>query len=303
MRKLFLFTLVVSLMVFPTLAQAQGNVKIGELSIQFWPEYDHPDMLVMYSFSLTADSALPAEVQVRIPANANLNAVAKIEAGQMMNAPYDTSAKDGDWVMITLVIDDLSNYRVEYYTPIEKNGATRDYSFAWQSEYAVENLYIQFQQPPSATNIVSTPRLTIAAPTSDGLTYQELSVNGIAAGDDFNLNISYEKGNDALTVSSMPVEVGGGTSNDGTGTSNDGGFSLSDSLPMLLVGVGVLLIVGGLLYFFLAGRNSQPKQERKRHKPSIDSDAAGSNIYCHECGSRARRGDKFCRSCGAKLRL
>ncbi len=299
MRKFFLLLLLVVLMAFPTFAQAQGVVKIGELSVQLWPEYDHPDMLVMYSFALTDDTPLPAEVKVRIPANANLNAVAKLEAGQMMNAPYDAPVKDGDWVMITLVISDLSTYRVEYYTPLEKSGATRNFSFIWQSDYAIENLYLQVQQPPTASQITSNPVLASTIPASDGLTYHDLALSGIAAGENFNFELSYEKGNDDLTVSSMPVEVGGATNTGNTSTGGD--FSLTDSLPMLLVGLGVVLIVGGVLYFFLAGQNakSQPKPKRKRHSTA----SAGANTYCHECGSRARSGDKFCRSCGAKLRI
>ncbi len=299
MRKSFLLLLLVSLLAFPTFAQAQGAVKVGELSIQLWPEYDHPDMLVMYSFALADGSPLPAEVKVRIPANADLNAVAKLEAGQMMNAPYDAPVKDGDWVVITLVISDLSTYRVEYYTPMEKSGATRNFSFFWQSDYAIDNLYLQVQQPPTATTIKSTPALAGTVPASDGLTYHDLALSGIAAGDDFSFDLSYEKNNDDLTVSSMPVEVGGTTNTGDTSTGSN--FSFTDSLPMILVGVGILLIVGGVLYFFLTGQNirSQPKPKRSRHSTA----SAGANTYCHECGSRARSGDKFCRSCGAKLRV
>ena len=171
----------------------------------------------------------------------------------------------------------------------------------WQSNYAVETFSFQVQQPPSATNLVSTPSFENAVLAVDGLTYHDISINGLAAGDDFNFEFSYDKDNDDLSVSSMPVEVGGTTPN--TGTSSGDSFSLGESfsLPMLLVGVGVLLIVGGMLYFFLAGRSNEPKQGRKRHKPSTA--AAGGNTYCHECGSRAGSGDKFCKACGAKLRV
>ena len=96
MRKFMLLFVLVSLLLLPTSVQAQGDVNFSELTIQLWPEYDHPDMLVMYSFTLAADSVLPAEVQVRIPASANLNAVAKVEDGTMMNVPYDAPLKEGE---------------------------------------------------------------------------------------------------------------------------------------------------------------------------------------------------------------
>jgi len=298
MRKIFLFILM-SLMLFPTRTLAQGNVTIGEMTVQLWPEYDHPDMLVMYSFTLAAGSVLPADVQVRIPANADLNAVAKVEDGSMVNVPYDAPIKDGDSVIIKLQIDDLSSYRVEYYAPLEKNGAARSYNLVWDADYSIDSLYIQFQQPPTATNLKSTPALPNVSPVSGGIHYHDLDVGELAAGNSFTWSLSYEKTNDDLTVSSMPVEAGGGTLPDANATLSS--FSLSDSLPLILVGIGILLIAGGLIYFFLAEkRNTASEDGRKRHLPSAAT--AGGNIYCHECGSRASSGDKFCRSCGAKFR-
>ncbi len=251
-------------------------------------------MLVMYSFELADDTPLPAELRVRVPVNAEVNAVAKFSEGTMLTLPYDTPVRDGDWVIITLVVDELTSYRVEYYAPLEKNGSNRNFSFRWEDDVAVENLFIEVQQPLNARNFKTTP--TLPDTREDELTYHTFSAGGVKAGDIFGLEISYEKDNDNLTVSSMPIEVVGAPENDA------GSFSLSDSLPMILVGVGILLIVGGLLYFFLAGRsNHRDGNTRKRHAPSTVS--SGGNIYCHECGSRASAGDKFCRSCGVKLRV
>ena len=291
MRKTFLFLLALSLLLMPTLAHAQNNLVINELSVQLWPEYDRSDMLVMYSFTLTEDTPIPTELRIRVPANAEINAVAKVSADSMLTLPYDPPIRDGDWMVITLVIDELTGYRVEYYAPLEKNGATRNFSFLWESDYDLNTLFIEFQEPPNATNLTTAPALISANPTQGGMTYHTLAVGGVSAKKPFSLEISYEKDNDDITVSSMPVEVGGLDGN----TSRS--FSLSDSLPTILVGVGILLIVGGLLYFFLAGRSKNiSEKSRKRHKPS------GGTKYCHECGSRSSGNDKFCRSCGVKLR-
>ncbi len=300
MRKYFVLLLLVSLLVAPSVVQAQGDVRFGNLTVQLWPEYDHPDMLVMYSFTMAADSALPADVQIRIPADADMNAVAKLEGDGMVNVPYDAPVKEGEWVVITITVDDLSDYRVEYYAPLQKSGDTRNYDFYWQNDYAVDALFVQFQQPPNASNTSTTPLLPNIGDAGGGIQYHELEAGDLAAGKEFSLNLSYDKPDDALTVSSMPVEVGGGTAEPVTNNASSG-FSVETALPMVLVGIGLLLIAGGLAYFFIAGRReTEPQQRRKRHAPSTAS--AGGNVYCHECGSRASSGDKFCRSCGAKLR-
>ena len=298
MRKFFLLLFLVSMLVLPTSAQAQGNTKIGKLVVQLWPEYDHPDMLIMYSFSLAEDSVLPAEIDIRIPADAELNAVAKVENEAMINVPYDAPVKDGDWLVITIMVDDLTDYRVEYYKPINKSGDTRSFDFVWQNDYTVNSFFVQFQQPPSSNNFTSTPSLPNVNLGSGGITYHDLEMGGLAAGSDFSLNLSYDKPNNDLTVSSMPVEVGSNTVSETSEAPNS--FSTDNFLPYILVGIGILLIAGGLLYFFSSGRQEPATKSRKRHSRSTA--AAGGNIYCHECGSRASSSDKFCRACGAKLR-
>lgn len=293
MRKISLFLIALSLLLMPTLAYAQNDLTVSELNIQLWPEYDRSDMLVMYSFTLAEDTPLPAELRVRVPVNAEINAVAKVSGGSMLTLPYDSPLRDGDWTIITLVIDELTSYRVEYYAPIEKNGTTRNYSFLWESDYDIDALFLELQEPPNTTNLTTTPALVDANPMQEGIIYHTLAAGAVFANTPFSLDIFYDKDNDNWTVSSMPVEIGGVPEKNIS-------FSLSDSLPTILVGIGILLIVGGLLYFFLAGR--RPINEpRQRHKPREAS--AGGNIYCHECGSRARSGDKFCRACGVKLRL
>ncbi len=291
MRKTVLFLLALSLLLMPTLAYAQSNLEINELSVQLWPEYDRSDMLVMYSFTLAEDTPIPAELRVRVPANAEINAVAKVSGDSMLTLPYDPPIQDGEWMVITLVIDELTGYRVEYYAPLKKNGITRNFAFLWESDYNVNTLFVEFQEPLNATDLTTRPALTSANPAQGEITYHTLAVGSVSAKKPFSLEISYNKDNDAITVSSMPVEVGGLDEN----TSSS--FSLSETLPTVLVGVGILLIVGGLLYFFLAGRSKNiSEKSRKRHK------ASGVTKYCHECGSRASGNDKFCRSCGVKLR-
>lgn len=291
MQKFFLLLLIASLLIFPTLASAQSQPVLKELSVQLWPEYDRADMLVMYSLLLADDTPLPASLEVRIPIDAELNAVAKVSENSMLTVPYDTPVRDGDWMILTLVIDELTTYRVEYYQAMEIDGATRNFSLLWESDYDAKSLYVEFQQPPSATNLTTKPVLPNQNPVAEGMIYHTLVQGPLSAGEAFELEISYTKENDDFTVSSMPVEVGG------VPESDTGSFSLSDSLPAILVGVGILLIVGGILYFFLAGR-SQTASTRKRKRGTSSGEAK----YCHECGSRASGNDKFCRSCGVKFR-
>jgi len=293
MKKRFALLFLLVILLIPTAVSAQESVTIKKLNIQFWPEYDRPEMLVMYTFELADETPLPTQVAIQIPANAELNAVAKIADGKMLTLPYETPERDKDWVTITLLIDEATGYRVEYYEPLTRDAEKRSFSFLWKNDLAVESLFVEFQQPLNSKNLTSEPLLLKT--TQDGVIYHTLLVGEVPANEPFRLTLSYEKENDFLTVSSMPVEVGG----EPRGSKST---SLSDALPSILIGVGVLLILGGLFYFYSAGRSEKPS--RKKHRPrSKKSSATGHSIYCHECGTRAKSGDRFCRSCGAKLRV
>ncbi len=295
MRKRFVFLLFIAALLIPITVSAQEETVIKKLNLQLWPEYDRPEMLVMYTFELADDTPLPVEVKFQIPANAELNAVAKIANGQMLTLPYETPTRDTDWVTLSFLIDEATAYRIEYYQPLEREAATRKFFYLWQNDLTVENLFVEFQQPLNSTDLQTEPLLLKT--TQEGLIYHTLAVGEVAAKEPFRLEISYKKENDFLTVSTMPVEASG----EPRGSE---GFSFSDSLPSILVGIGVLLILGGLFYFFKSGSKNTP---RKKHHPRRSAksakSAAGRSIYCHECGARAHAGDRFCRSCGAKLRI
>jgi hypothetical protein len=76
---------------------------------------------------------------------------------------------------------------------------------------------------------------------------------------------------------------------------------LNSYLPYILGGVGGVLIVGGLLYYFLSGREHAHRL-RRRSRPPSKAGGDASATHCHQCGTRAKPGDRFCRVCGTRLR-
>jgi hypothetical protein len=80
-----------------------------------------------------------------------------------------------------------------------------------------------------------------------------------------------------------------------------GRVSLNNTLPYLIGGLGVIIIVGGLVYYLRSG-NKGVKKSRRRQHANANAEESESDVYCAQCGTRAHNGDRFCRTCGARMR-
>lgn len=75
-------------------AQAQGELRLSSVSVDVWPEYDQPAVLVIYHISMPANTTLPVILNLRIPAQAEAYAVATSDpVNGLLNAPYDRTVK------------------------------------------------------------------------------------------------------------------------------------------------------------------------------------------------------------------
>jgi hypothetical protein len=120
-------------------------------------------------------------------------------------------------------------------------------------------------------------------------------VGGVPAGKELAFDVSYKKTTDTLSVSHLeiqPVVVGDKT---------PGRVSLDNYLPYIIGGLGVVLIAGGLGYYWQSGRTDS-KKSRRRQRVRADREENESDVHCSQCGTRARSGDRFCRTCGSRIR-
>jgi hypothetical protein len=96
-RTLIILTLLLACLI-PIGSSAQTQPSFASLSVDLWPEFDKPSMLVMYQFTLSPQVRLPTEIRLRIPASAGVpNAVANCQPdGSCFNSPYEQQ-RAGDW--------------------------------------------------------------------------------------------------------------------------------------------------------------------------------------------------------------
>ena len=293
LQKWLLLPLLFSLLIIPFPASAQGQITFDNVTIQLWPEFDQPSMLVIYDFSLPAGTALPVDITLHIPSDADVIAVAYADSGGLLNAQHQAPFIDGDWQVLTITIDQQTSYHVEYYAPLTKADTQRTYTYLWSGDYAVKTFDVSVRVPVDTTNVTTDPTMKDTTPAGSNQKILTWSTSDLKVGKDVPIKLTYTKTSDRLSASDQPLETGA------VDESTQGRVSLNNYLPYILGGLGILLIVVGGLYFWQSSKGRP--ESRKRHR-SQDEDSGGEAIYCHQCGKRAQANDRFCRTCGTRLR-
>lgn len=299
MRKGLPFLIVIiSLLYLASPTHAQNSISLTALEVGLWPEYDHPDMLVLYTFELSPDVQLPAEVTFRIPVDAGEAfgyGYYPNEGGMPVQEGYHQQ-QNGDWLDVTFTMQTMRG-TLEYYDPaLQKDGSLRQYTYHWPGDYAVESLTFVVQHPVGSENIQTSAASSTPFVGQNGLTYQMSDAGALATSQSYSFQVSYQKDSSQLSVENVPLQAASPLPDENN----------MEWLPWVLAIAGIILLAGGLLWFFLVSRQPQSKPtNRRRRRPAASEPEGPANNevkYCHQCGRRTSNGDRFCRSCGAPLR-
>jgi hypothetical protein len=274
----------------------QSEIRFSRLSVQLWPEYDQPSMLVIYDFELAAGAPAPARVAFEIPNNANLIAVASLENGNLVDASFEQPVAKKDVRVFTIIVESAVPHHFEYYQPLARNQELRQFDFEWNGDYAVDEFSLLVQQPLDTTSLTTDPPLRPGQDTLNGLAYFASQPTHLPTGTSFELDLEYVKSSDALTVPPADIKASEPIDENTTGR-----ISAGDYWPFIIAAVIFFIIAGGAGYFYMTGRirRFDPRRRLRRRQTA----APVIEVYCHQCGQRAHAGDRFCRVCGTRLRL
>ena len=301
MRKWLLFVLLISLLVLPSTAEAQGALKLKSIHIELWSEFDQPSMLVIHEFAVDANTQLPVDVTLRFPKDGNLIAVAYRENNQLISiTDFSGPDEQGDWQAVKLKITSYNPYRIEYYEPLTRDGNKRSFSFRWFGDYAVDDFTVTMQIPADSTNVNTEPAFSQSVTSEDGLhLIGIIQQTGLKMGQSSEFKLQYER--EATTVTN-PSNSSNIQPAEPIGPNTEGRVAI-DNLPWIIGGFGLALIGMALFFYYRSTQTTEQKARRRRRSGSSNEETSGEQAYCHECGARAHAGDRFCRTCGSKLRI
>jgi hypothetical protein len=298
MRKWLVFLLLVGLMVFPSTAGAQGGTKLDSLNIELWSEYDKPSMLVINRFVVSQNTPLPASVTLRFPKDGNLYAVALEKNGEPFYKDFDPPVQQGNWQTVTIKVESYDPHRIEYYQPLTRDGNKREFKYQWFGDYYVKEFSVTIRIPADSTELITSPVLESTATAENGTVKSGIVTKSeMKMGNSFQFDLQYERTSTTLTNPQaasqvQPVET--------VGENTPGRVSITN-LPWIIGGFGLALIVIALFSYWRSTQSGEEKPQRRRHH---QNEKEGEEpAYCHECGARAHAGDRFCRTCGSRLRI
>lgn len=282
--------------------QAQQPISFDTLAIDLWPEYDQPNVLVIYKAMISPDVDLPTEVTLRIPAAAGNPFVVAVgpDAASVADVVYQTQV-NGEWINVSFIATTPA-LQFEYYDPnLIKDGTSRSFQYTWLQDIAVQSMIISLQHPIGSSDYVVAPQAGNLVQGDDGFTYTVVDQGAVTAAQQVSLTISYQKSSDNLSVEGMQIEPSAPLPA-GPGSA----INFSRILPWLLFALALLLIAGGGYWYWRSSRADSSPVTRRHRKPVTSAEKAASSadgIYCHQCGKKAEAGDRYCRSCGVRLRI
>jgi hypothetical protein len=281
---------------------AQSGMAIKSASLQLWPEYDDPGLLVLFTGTFSDAAGFPRQVAFPLPQGARgIQATVNDPLQGLLSLPWQIVEGSLAYTL------PLPSFHVEYYLDRPPSGDQRDISYTFQVPYATDALTVTVQQPARATGFSVTPQPNGSYVGTDELTYYTITQESLQAGSKLDFRIRYSKSDNGLTAP-KPATTSAST-NPSSGLASAGGASAL--LPWLLIALGALALLGAGLYWgvLLPRRGSKPAtasiratptRPREEHLRPAGGDGGGG--YCTQCGRRLAPSDRFCANCGAPRR-
>jgi len=292
------------LLTVPLSVSAQGDADtIERLEVRLWPDFDRPSVLTTLVGFLPPGTPDPFSLTLPVPVDASIHAVSPLRED---GSPGPEMAYD-DSVPGQLTFSTSSTgFWLEYYSPYTADGNSRNLTFVWQSEIAIDELEAVVQQPMMSSDLTTDPDADSVTTGPQGMQYHQIRGRQVPAGSIYSLDANYtmvqpQLSQDALGQQSAAV---------GGSVEDESGFNW---LLVMAIAAGLVAVVA-VGWILLSGRSSKrrvakprpvrnrPPRARaaKRGKTPSSSQKAGQ--FCHECGQPVSLDDRFCRSCGTAVK-
>lgn len=291
-------------------AAAQADVSLSALTIELWPEFDRPSVLVILRGTLAADVKLPVSITMHVPAESGGPSAVALQQtdGSLINAQYVTS-DDAGAIAVTVQAT-TANFQIEYYdTGLKIADKARSFAFAWHSDWRVAAATLRIQEPRGASNLTGQPPVMLAGSSDLGLNYHTASLGALEVGQAVSTELHYDKATTELSVEEAPpMSIAPTAVVEAAMTPAAAPLSAGDWRVWL--GGGLLIGAVGLAGWGatkwrktrtpVAPTRSAPRVSVKPAAAPSQPVITATRNFCTQCGRPLNQQDAFCRQCGAE---
>ncbi len=293
--------LVLALLLFtPSLALAQTDTPtIDQMTIEIWPDFDQPAVLVLITGFFAEGTPNPTEVTLPLPNGADIHVVATFTEDNILTdqgVEYTTGNNE-----VTFSTPG-TGFRLEYYVPYETLGNQRSFNYTWLADMPVNDLTLMVQEPFAATSLTTNPT-AVNVSEKNGLTYHSLPPQPVPAGTPLSVDVTYTMSSPQLTVDSqVPADTAVTNPESAPAAASSTSFLDDINWPLVLAGAGLLLIIAAVIWQIASSRSNKKRPVKPKRQAESTKSPKTAAKYCHECGQPLQAGDKFCRECGTAVK-
>jgi hypothetical protein len=289
--------------------------------VELWPEYDRPDVLVIYRAELDPVIALPARLTLRLPDYIEqMNAVAFEENGLLKTIDQEAMVlrHEGEAALLTLTTPS-PKIQIEYYDPVilTKQGQQRRLDYSFMADYSIETVTFEIQEPAQTQEFSLAPEPDRTFTDNNGLEYNILEITGLAPGEVITLTATYQRPTDELSTQLL-----GFVSEHAPDVSAEPAAPVRGNITLayILAGTGLIIFLGAIGHWWFSRRKiaaasrrrptgrpvrhrKQPAASQPKTRSGVSSPAGqGAPGFCYKCGTALRPEANFCHACGAERR-
>jgi hypothetical protein len=200
-----LVVLALLLSVGTPVARGQAAVRADHFTVALWPEYDRPAVLVTYRLELSPEVALPAQIDLPIPADVgDPHAVAKRGTDGTLYLAPAIRIVQGEWAVIQ-VTTDRPQVQLEYYAPFSTSTDERSFSYRWPGGLEIAAFNYEVLPPVAASNVTVTPPPARVQMTELGVPLHLGELGPRAAAQQETIAIRYTNPGGRLSVTPAPA--------------------------------------------------------------------------------------------------
>lgn len=303
MKRLFLMTVVLLLSLqnqHPANAQ-ENEIKISTMKISLMPEYDKPEVLVIYRGRVSSEVELPALIKFNIFPGVEPHVASVTPTGSHIHDPFEVKSADGDsYAEFTLR---EREFQLEYYfNPFAPKAKQKSFNYSYKSYYAIANFSYEVQQPLGSSSFTTSPASFRSNSDDKGIIHHQVLAGSMAAGETKAVSVSYFKPDNETSLQKSEHKE------DGIGVYG-------------IISITVLIVLVGLLIYAYISKTTRGrgkiqragakrmKNVRKKEKitsnegtrpqsEKIDFISGKVPRFCTNCGERVNPEAKFCGNCG-----